>query len=77
VQVGNLDWGEDGAAVVGGGDLRPPVEVSFQMIRESYPSSPSCARGEDVVQIAEVEAGCWNDKVLHFSGDEHCDMSGR
>jgi hypothetical protein len=75
VHVRGLDWGEDGETVVGGRDLHPPLEVSFQLICESYMSSPSCARSEDVVQFAEVEAACWNGEVgvLHFSG-EHCEL---
>jgi hypothetical protein len=79
MQVEGLYWGEGGAAIVGGGDLRSPLEVSFQLIGESYPSTPSCARSEDVVQFAEVvEAGCRNGEVEvpHFSG-EQCELSGR
>ena len=78
MQVGGLDGGEYGAAVVGGGDLRPPLEVSSQLVGELHPVSPTCARSEDVVQFAEVESGCWNGEVhvLYFSG-EHCELPGR
>jgi hypothetical protein len=63
MQVGGLYWGEDGAAGVGGGDLRPPLEVSFQLIGKFYPSSPSCSCSEDVVPFVEVEASRRNGKV--------------
>jgi hypothetical protein len=63
MQVGGLDWGEDGAAVVGGGDLRLALEVTFQIIGEYHPFSPSRSCSEDVVYFAEVEASRHDDKV--------------
>jgi hypothetical protein len=54
VHVGGLDWGDDGAAVVGGGDLCPSLKVSFQPVCEFHPSSQSRSCSEDVVQFAEV-----------------------
>jgi hypothetical protein len=39
--VGGLDRGEDGATVVGGGDLHPPLQVSSELIGELNTSSHS------------------------------------
>jgi hypothetical protein len=51
--------------------LRPPLEVSLQLIVEFHPSSPLCSSSDDVVQFAEVEASCRNGEVevLRFFGD--------
>jgi hypothetical protein len=77
MHVGGLDWGDNGAAVVGGGDSRAPLDVPLQVIGEFYPFLPSCSSSEDVVEFAEVETGRRNGEVevLRFAG-EHSELSG-
>jgi hypothetical protein len=71
MRVGGIYLGEDGAAVVGGGDMCPPLEVLFQLIGAFHMSYSSCSSSEDVVQFAEVEAIRRDGEVevLRFSGE--------